>query len=362
MKRALLSALLCLPALLSGVAAPAQEPDQQPAEEPARVVLDGQGNHVLRFLLWEQGLESLQSIDDLAVDPENTLLIVLGDAGLLDDVPQLFASFVKGGGAVMIASDRGSPRIVESMFQIESHDDVPVSTTDNAVAYKETYPKCPVIPTAGPERCVNLDHPIFRGLAGKGIATNLPGFVDVPRGAPRLLQPTFIAWFPPSCKAIPHRLMRLPSTVERLHFAAVCPHYGSAPILFLSDHSVFINSMMLQDDNDNLQFAANTVSWLTAKKEGKRTRVLLLDEGQPVTKLEVNVKEGQIPPIPDEMELANAACKVVQAHEPGKQSYVNALFAELFPAERVQAGAAILVTCVLLVYGFYRLALARQQT
>ena len=55
-------------------------------------------------------------------------------------------------------------------------------------------------------------------------------------------------------------------------------------MLLLPDHSVFINSMMLQNDNANFRFAQNTVRWLT--NNGTRRRVLFLDDGDVVKKFD----------------------------------------------------------------------------
>src|SRR5262249_13925433 len=50
-------------------------------------------------------------------------------------------------------------------------------------------------------------------------------------------------------------------------------------LLVLADHSLFID-MMVQPDNNNLDFAFGVVRWLM--EDGKRTTVLMYDNGSPV--------------------------------------------------------------------------------
>ena len=57
------------------------------------------------------------------------------------------------------------------------------------------------------------------------------------------------------------------------------------PILLIPDHSVFINSMMLQTDNGNSRFAQNAVRWLT--NDGTRRRVLFLADGEVIPRFAV---------------------------------------------------------------------------
>ena len=66
-----------------------------------------------------------------------------------------------------------------------------------------------------------------------------------------------------------------------LRFAVGAQLAGGGRLLVLADHSIFINDMMLQTDNDNIPFAFNVVRWLTDAGNGqRRTDVLFYDDGQ----------------------------------------------------------------------------------
>jgi hypothetical protein len=65
--------------------------------------------------------------------------------------------------------------------------------------------------------------------------------------------------------------------------------------LVLAGHGLFMNSMILQRDYDNFLFARNAVRWLAEGPEGRRSHVLLLQDGAPVTRLDLPLKP---PPIP----------------------------------------------------------------
>src|SRR5262249_30043110 len=77
---------------------------------------------------------------------------------------------------------------------------------------------------------------------------------------------------------------------------------GEGRVLVLADHSIFINEMMLPNDNENVEFTIACVRWLrgdTTSKRGRRTKVLFVEEGQVQTKLEIPLKSAIIGP--DEM-------------------------------------------------------------
>jgi hypothetical protein len=108
------------------------------------------------------------------------------------------------------------------------------------------------------------------------IATNVSSFIhEIPRG----YQP--VAFLP---------IRRSSQTKEGYALVfAVALEGESLKFLVMADHSVFINSMMLQDDNDNFAFASNCVNWIT--DNGRRNRVLFLDDGEAVRNLDVSLTE-----------------------------------------------------------------------
>src|SRR5262249_17337599 len=78
---------------------------------------------------------------------------------------------------------------------------------------------------------------------------------------------------------------------------------GKSRTLVLSDQSVFINEMMLQTDNDNFDFAFQSIRWLIDRGEGlePRTHVLFLDEGEVVTNFKVPIDLMDVPTPPIEV-------------------------------------------------------------
>jgi hypothetical protein len=64
----------------------------------------------------------------------------------------------------------------------------------------------------------------------------------------------------------------------------------------MADHSVFINNMLLQHDNDNFQFTLRLVDWLKGSRP--RDRVLFWERGASVVEFEGQLKSV---PLPDEL-------------------------------------------------------------
>jgi hypothetical protein len=125
-------------------------------------------------------------------------------------------------------------------------------------------------------------------------------------------------------------------------------------ILILADHSVFLNSMMLQDNNDNARFAAQTVRWLT--EDGKRRRVLFLVDGLPERRFMVSPAEIPDPTRPPpRMPLPSAAALNQLLASWQQDDIFNRLIQERFSSSRMLSGFALGLTLMLLGYGFLRL-------
>src|SRR5437867_3404879 len=79
------------------------------AQDPPLVV-DAQGDHAFRYLLKYAGLTPLNRIGDLNdVPPEETVVIIFGDLGCLQQLKQFpggLRGFVGRGGALLVASDQ----------------------------------------------------------------------------------------------------------------------------------------------------------------------------------------------------------------------------------------------------------------
>ena len=97
-------------------------------------------------------------------------------------------------------------------------------------------------------------------------------------------------------------------------------------MLILADHSVFINAMLWQTDNQNYSFAVNCVNWLT--EHGKLQRVFFSDEGRQQTKFDVPLKVPPSLPLPPPEKLVAAFDQVMAGLE--RENRFNTLLAQ-FP-------------------------------
>src|SRR5262249_3080122 len=121
--------------------------------------------------------------------------------------------------------------------------------------------------------------PLFTNLQYR-VATNRAGCLSVglsPPPKPRMLHA--LANFG---KRSWHRGIYQPDRIF-----AVGGTWDAGRVLFLADHSIFINNMMLQADTGNVGFTYNCLDWLSAGGDERRNRVLLYDGGKLVTDFNV---------------------------------------------------------------------------
>ncbi len=294
---ALLSAGLLF--LIAASPAPAQfrqlpiaaSPAPAPTQPPYAAFLEG--TEVFRRILYERQFEALHSFDDLAGDPEHKILIVFGDAARLTEVPDRLDNFVKRGGALFLATDRAILQPANDALV----DVAGVRVVGQSVICGDTDTSCyrnlDFCPFLQPTSAKNPD--LFRNLIIKDsplstVASNAPSYLE--RAAPSEWKPflTGLAWLPENCslerthKALPERLF------------AVGDNLGKGCVLVLADHSIFINEMMLPEDNGNVEFTYNCLEWLRGDPMEGRTKVLFVEEGNINSHFEVPLKE-----MPDEL-------------------------------------------------------------
>jgi hypothetical protein len=280
-RRLLIPVLLATGWLLAAVPAHAQE-----SPEPAF----GEGMHAFRRILYDRKFgQILEHPGQIWENPSGTVLIVLGeppDLGTWLEKGSLL-EFVNRGGAVLVATDRPTPaRLFRAGWQAADVRRFEVGVVGQPVilwpgsrsAYQD-YRDCPLVrPVAGGEP------PLFRTSSDQRVATNRPGYLEIQQ-------------LPPSMMVLAH----LPDESyhpqarrdERLPFAAGGT-LGNGRLLVLSDHSVFINDMLLRSDNDNFEFTRRSVDWL--KGPENRQRILLYEDGQVVTDLYVPLQRMEVPP------------------------------------------------------------------
>src|SRR5262249_7474699 len=94
------------------------------------------------------------------------------------------------------------------------------------------------------------------------VATNRPSFLYPTRRGPLPEGAAVLAEFPRGCY-YGRNLGYLQKGAPTNPFAAAATH-GKGRLLLLADHSIFINDMMQQEDNQNVEFAATALNWLKA--------------------------------------------------------------------------------------------------
>jgi hypothetical protein len=306
---------------LAAFFAPAVRADPPPLEQP------NEGMGAIQYILAAQGLTPLSQREQLRNSPSRTVLIVLGNTDVLREIPDGLSTFLERGGALLVATDQDSRAATETTLRVYVTG-APVRSGPNE-GYRGVK-DCPVI------RPRPVDYPLFRGVL-KGIATNRPSYL---RG-----ELPALAWFPPSSRA---------AGSANLPFAAAAkPNQGTGQFLVLADHSIFIDGMMLQRDNDNFAFAYNCVTWLRQSPRGKRDRVLLIVDGE--------VQSGfgtPVPYLPSSLPAPDVDRALVTLEE---RDAFNRLLLNLVSKERLLQIAVVLLSFGLLGYGFFRLVRARHR-
>lgn len=302
-------------------------------------------DHAFRYLLYGFHLKPLESVNDLKDAPEHTILIVCGDTDVLEDVSGGLQRFIERGGSVLIATDLRTSPVLETLFGIRV-DGERIRTRDRDYQYKGL-PECPLVTDNPFARNDLAQHPLFQNV--EQIATNWPSFLAPVRNN---LEPAFKGF----SLEIPYPSWKF--TAPRMFGFVRSAEKTEGRFILLADHSIFINSMMLQADNDNFQFAFNCVQWLA--QGDQRRRVLYFNDGQAVTDFKVPVKDspeiGQ-PRLPGHpVDVINQILADV-----GNNLMVN-WEQERLTTNQVMIGLAATVTAALFGYGLLRLQQARHRT
>jgi hypothetical protein len=311
----------------------------------------GQGSHAFRLLLNRRQCLPLENEQQLRDDPEHSLLIVLGDPAILGTLagPHIrgfgnwLSEFVTRGGALLVATDQGVDWPL-SPFGIDIKGQFVQATpaTDQNLVYRGM-PQCLLLQ---PQRD-RLE--LFR--KADRVATNKPSYLNLlvhplrAEEAPMVLPE--VARLPPRCQVVfrDGTWFQNLDPNERL-LAAVGSNWGKGRFLVLADHSVFINDMMIQSDNTNLEFAYNCINWLT--EDGRRNKVLFYEDGLVRTNFNLPLKE---PPFPSDGELLALANRMLRGV--GEERILDRLLPGwLLP---------VLLTVALLGYGFVRLTGTRHR-
>jgi hypothetical protein len=308
------------------------------AQEP-RVPFE-QGTHAFRFILNNLELKPVSDINQLQEEAGKSILIVFGETQVLDNIPGGLQTFLENGGALLVATDRDVGRKWQRDFQTQfTHEFVHIS---KELGYKNN-PQCPIV------KPLNVQEPpIFENL--NQVATNRPVYFNN-----HSKELKTIAVFPEEAwveKGGARPLLRTTTLGKPAAFAAA-GSYGRGRVIVLSDHSVFINEMMIQTDNDNFDFAYQCVDWLRREGDSQRTQVLLLDEGETVTSFDIPVTDVPMPPIG----VINQMLVKMEQENLFNKIALGEHLTERFPG--FLRGLVVALTTALAGFGCYRFLMAR---
>jgi hypothetical protein len=329
----------------------------------------GEGTHAFRRLLYDLKMEPLTGVEPLRSEPRHTLLVVLGETDVLDQLGRRHATdilpqvgglqdFLNRGGAALVATDRAIPAhrlwndfgVTVTGTQVQLQD----GNRPGSRQYRDIN-ECPLLEPvegAAPRLFGMTGVPGAADLALRNVATNRPSFLELPNRLPAGLK--VLANLPEGCW--PQLIRGFRPIRPALPFA-VGGTVGPGRLLVLADHSLFINDMMLQDDTDNIAFTYNCLDWLTAgKAEG--TRVLFVEEGDIQTAFDIPLKETPLP-LPPLNALVPLADDAIQQME--QQNAFNEVLLNLMPFDQFWVGLVVLLSALLAIYGLYRLVRARHR-
>jgi hypothetical protein len=259
----------------------------------------GEGTHAFRAVLAEVGLKPLKAPALLDADSQNRIVVILGDPNILDSLcrDDTLPRFIKNGGAVLIATDRATPPSARTALGFHVAGRIVGANPDEC--WHEN-PACPFVrELRTPNRA---RHQVFQQLSGPlRLATNNPSYLT--------------KWFPDIIASLPgdpvpsnrwNGLQQVQTFAQPVF--ACARDLGRGRLIVLADHSIFINDMMLQPDNDNIPFAFNAGRWLMDAGDGRRrTEVAFYEDGQLQADFNVSLDYPRIesPPLEAFVPVAN---------------------------------------------------------
>jgi hypothetical protein len=311
------------------------------------------GTQAFRTILHRLGMKPVADVETALAEPPSTLIMILGDTTVFDDqfVNGGLRQFVADGGAVLVASDQTSSIVLFNELSVLI-DGQKVRGPDNApdMVYRRDHLECPLAqPSTRPDVRSNLH---LLGALRK-VATNRPSFLRQPlEGENRYGPHRVFTELPPGCTIITPRfrnefvnkrlMLGLAGSIERGRYAV------------LADHSIFLNSLLLQPDNDNIAFTVKLTNWLT--EDGKRTRVLFADDGAVRTDFDLNL-DYLDPPLPHPDVLGPAADRLMMGLE--SHDFFNRVIRQSAPVYRLLRYLLFGVSLLTGAYLMYRITAGR---
>jgi hypothetical protein len=141
---------------------------------------------------------------------------------------------------------------------------------------------------------------------------------------------------------------------------ALARETGPGRVLLMADHSVFINAMLLQQDNQNAVFAYGCADWLT--EQGKRKKVLFINEGHLQSRFDTPLRVGSDAGLPSPEVIVGIFDQVMAGLE--KENRFNELISNMTQTISKDRALFLLIlggTVFLIVLVFQRLNASRQR-
>jgi hypothetical protein len=312
--------------------------------------------HFFRFIL--QQVSHLEFAESFAEDDDRRqwVVVVLGDPDGLNKIPGGLRDFLQRGGTVLFATDRPAMNTPLQLYHIRITGEI-LTCNDPTKIYRGSN-ACPFIePT--PNDTASLFGDPFGALIGgeeKRIATNVTSYL-----APDFYGIPVLANLPGGCARVNDKWEPVERFPQEMPFAVGgTVAKGGGRLLVLADHSVFINQMMQQTDNGNWHFAFRVAKWLN--ESGERKRILFIEDGVPQSG--VKVEQLQALP-PQEMPKPSMNALVGKANEflANLEHYdeLNQFLSDKFPPRWLIRWLLILLTILLVCYGFVRFRRSRHR-
>jgi hypothetical protein len=318
------------------------------AQEQEVRTIPFEGPEIVCHILHSLEMTPIVTLEDAATDPDQTVIIVLGNPQVVNYLHTAtggLKQFLTNGGNLLIATDR---RLFDRDLSI--HISGELVGTPNKLRGHFAYRGELQCPSLGSGERDFRDHPLFSFLQ-KGIATNCPSSVDVLVGD-ESLQDLLVYPFA--------RFRPADGGFRGIHLRYMvgspkdAPPHGRA--LYIAGDGMFMNGMMLQSDNDNFDFTVNAFRWLREGPQStKRTKALLMVNGEIVTNFNMNLTPPPQIPIPP-LKMLNRLIRGLE-HERFFHRVLSGLLGSNIG--KVVAVLAGLMTFVLLLYGAKKIMAAR---
>jgi hypothetical protein len=317
------------------------------AQEKNPPTVSFEGPEFFCHILHRLDMKPIVKIDRAELSPAETVIIVLGESHILDEINRTikgFTRYLEQGGSLLIATHTPG-KIPDLPITIDPH--IVMQSENDAYRKK---PQCPWLHHPTPNGFFEAGHPLFQQLQ-HGIATNGPSWLlcqpnDVL--VPLWNFPEDVWYYLPTWNNEKLEMKR--ATATRYYMAgspANAPPHGR--VLVIAGHGMFMNGMMqfdMQPRIDNRAFTENAIKWLLEKKQGKRTQALLVVDGKIITDFDASLHP---PPPPVLTQTINQMLRGMEDERFFHQ--IPPLLQEKLATERGAALVLCFLSLVLLLFG-----------